>query len=102
MNKDPNIEAFYTSHRWRKCRSAFLSTKGRLCENCLSKGLIVPATQVHHRKPITTSNLCDPAVTLSFDNLMALCDDCHNEQHHTRRWRCDPGGHVTIRRQPPY
>ena len=98
MNKDPNIEAFYTSRRWRQCRAAFIRERGGLCERCMGRGLITPATQVHHRIPLTTDNLGDPAVALSFDNLMALCDECHNEQHHTKRWRCGPDGQIEIRR----
>ena len=98
MNKDPNIEAFYTSRKWRQCRDAFIRECGGLCERCMSRGLITPATQVHHRTPLTTVNLGDPAVALSFDNLMALCDECHNEQHHVKRWRCGPDGRIEIRR----
>ena len=73
-----------------------MKSKGGLCEICMSKGLIEPATQVHHRMPITPENLNDPGITLSYDNLMALCERCHAEQHHRRRWRCDPAGHVIL------
>ena len=96
MNHDPEIEAFYASWSWRKCRQSFLSAKGNLCEACRKKGLIVPATQVHHKQPITPENLKDPAITLNHANLMALCDECHAEQHRKKRWRCDPDGHVRL------
>ena len=96
MHSDTRIEAFYSSRAWRKCRESFLKSKEKLCEVCLGKGMIEPATQVHHRQPITPENLKNPAITLNHDNLMALCEKCHSEQHHKRRWRCDPEGHVRL------
>ena len=96
MHHDADIERFYTSTAWRKCRKQVLLDRGGLCELCLSKGLVVPAVHVHHRKPITPENLDDPRITLDASNLMALCEECHAEQHRTKRWRCDELGHVTI------
>jgi len=96
VNRDERIEHFYTKTAWRKCRAAFLQSKSGLCELCLKKGLIVPAEHVHHIKPITTETVDDPEITLNFGNLMALCEECHQEQHRTHRWRCGPDGHITI------
>ena len=96
MHHDEHIEAFYSSTAWRKCRSSFLKLHGGLCQICYSKGLIVPATQVHHKEHLTPENLSDPRISLNFDNLMALCDECHAEQHRRKRWRCDPIGHVIL------
>lgn len=96
MNKDPAIEAFYTTWAWRKCRDSFLTSKGRLCEICLKKGLIEPAVHVHHKTSITPENVKDPEITLNHNNLMALCEKCHTEQHRKKRWRCEPDGHVHI------
>ena len=96
MHHDENIERFYTTTAWRSCRRSFLSSKGGLCEICLGKGLIVPAVHVHHKTPITPENFSDPSVTLNHANLMALCDECHADQHRKKRWRCDPDGHVRL------
>jgi len=97
VHRDENIERFYTSRIWRSCRRSFLISKGQLCELCLAKGLTVPAVHVHHRVPITPENLSDPGITLNHANLMALCEECHQEQHRKRRWRCDPvTGHVRL------
>ena len=96
MHSDAEIERFYTTRAWRKCREAFLKEKGGLCEICLSKGLIEPAVHVHHRKPITPENLSDPSITLDTRNLMALCEECHAAQHRTKRWRVDALGHVRL------
>ena len=96
MHHDEAVERFYTTRAWRKCRAAYLSECGGLCEICLKKGLIEPATEVHHRIPITPENLSNPAITLDHDNLMALCEECHHEQHTKRRWRCDAAGRVIL------
>jgi 5-methylcytosine-specific restriction endonuclease McrA len=63
----------------------------------MAKGLIEPATQVHHKIRLTSDNLGNPAVSISFDNLEALCDQCHQDEHKRKRWRCDPStGRVMI------
>ena len=96
MHHDADIERFYVSRAWKKCRAAVLSEHGGLCEICLGKGLIVPAVHVHHRIPITPDNLDDPRITLDSSNLMALCEECHAEQHRKKRWRCDAMGRVLL------
>ena len=96
MHSDENIERFYTSTAWRKCRASFLTEKFGLCEVCLKKGLIVTAVHVHHKVPIRPETVTDPEITMNHANLMALCESCHQEQHRKRRWRCDPDGHVKL------
>ncbi len=96
MNRAPEIEAFYTSKAWRKCRQAVLEEHGRLCQVCLGKGLIEPATEVHHKIHLTPENINDPKITLDSSNLMCLCEECHAEMHRTKRWRCDALGHVLL------
>ena len=96
MHHDADIERFYTTRAWRKCRASFLKEKGGLCELCLKKGLIEPAVHVHHKVALTPENLGDPAIALDHSNLMALCEECHQEQHRTKRWRCDALGRVLL------
>ena len=96
MHSNPEIESFYTTRAWRKCRESYLSSVGRLCEICLSKGLIEPAVHVHHKVHLTPENINDPRIALDSSNLMALCEECHAEQHRTKRWRVDPLGHVRL------
>ncbi|MDU7339032.1 MAG: HNH endonuclease signature motif containing protein [Clostridium sp.] len=72
---------FYISNPWRKCRKAYLAANP-LCERCLVKGIITPAKIIHHKRYITPDNINNPDITLSFDNLEALCQDCHNVEHH--------------------
>ena len=94
--------AFYSSDAWQRCRRAYRSMRGGLCERCLASGLITPGTQVHHKKPITPENLSDPSVTLDFSNLMLLCDSCHKKIHReldagARRWLVDDDGKIISR-----
>lgn len=69
-------ESFYKSTAWEHCRAAFLVSKHWACEKCGA-----PATVAHHKKHLSPGNIHDPAVTLSWDNLMAVCADCHAELH---------------------
>lgn len=82
--------SFYVSAEWKRCRAAFLRMHP-LCERC---GM--PARQVHHKVRLTPANMNDPDVALNWDNLEALCDDCHQKEHKQIRWRCDAYGHVEI------
>ena len=88
--------AFYHSAAWLKCRAAFISARGGLCERCYAKGLIVPGDTVHHIIPITPENINDPSVTLSFDNLRLVCRDCHAAEHHPDGLRYSFGPDGTI------
>ena len=92
-------KAFYKSKEWQRCRSEYLSRVGGLCERCEAKGIIRPARIVHHKDYIDINNITDPSVLLSFDNLEALCQDCHNMEHHpsSRRYKIDEYGRVECR-----
>lgn len=90
-------ETFYYSWAWKKCREAYKKKASGICERCMKRGLIVPGVEVHHKVRLTPENLSDPAVTLNFDNLELLCEECH-EREHTKaaEWRTDADGHVDL------
>ena len=90
---------FYNSEAWQRCRSEYLSRVGGLCERCEAKGVVRPARFVHHKEYISMDNITDPSVLLSFDNLEALCFDCHNAEHFksSKRYKVDEFGRVEIR-----
>lgn len=87
---------FYCSWAWIKCARAYKKSKGGLCERCWSKGLIVPAEEVHHKVKLTPDNISDPKIALNWDNLECLCKNCHMEEHSRTRWRADELGHVEL------
>ena len=78
---------FYKSNEWERCRQAYISSVGGLCERCRANGVINPGYIVHHKEYITPENFTDPAVSLSFDNLEYVCLQCHNQIHFKRKRR---------------
>jgi 5-methylcytosine-specific restriction endonuclease McrA len=62
---------------WKKCRNNYFQSKYGLCERCAAPGKIV-----HHKKYITPDNINDPNITLNWDNLELVCQECHNKEHH--------------------
>lgn len=72
--------SFYKSTAWRKTRAAFL-LEHPYCERCMAAGILRPAEHVHHKTHLTMANYKDPSVSLAWDNLEALCQDCHNREH---------------------
>lgn len=87
----PYAEAFYKSKAWRKVRRAYMESQHYICERCGK-----PAVICHHKKHITPKNIDDKEITLDFDNLEALCMDCHNKEHMARNGVCifDENGNV--------
>jgi len=73
----PWAEKFYKSRTWQKCRAAFLNSKGYICERCDEN----IANIAHHKKYLNPQNINDVDVSLSWDNLEALCEDCHAKAH---------------------
>ena len=69
-------KSFYTSKAWRDTQKAYMLSKNYICERCGK-----PAVIVHHKTYITPNNINDPNITLNWNNLEALCRDCHNKEH---------------------
>jgi 5-methylcytosine-specific restriction endonuclease McrA len=69
-------KAFYHSKEWRDCQAAFMKSKYYICEQCGGAAKIC-----HHKIYLTPANINDPNITLNWDNLEALCQDCHTRQH---------------------
>lgn len=91
-------QRFYKSKEWGRCRDAYLKQAGYFCERCKAKGLYETARIVHHKTYLTEDNYKDPSIAFNFDNLEALCQDCHNNEHfgdHTeRRYKVDESGRL--------
>ena len=87
--------SFYSSGAWQDCRNEYMKRAHHLCEDCLRKGIYTPAREVHHIEELTPENIHRPEVTLNFDNLEALCKDCHNKEHFKKetekRWKVEDG-----------
>ena len=91
-------EPFYKSTAWKQTRKAYRQSVGGLCERCKEKGIIKAGVIVHHKVYLTQENITDPEISLSFDNLMLVCRDCHAELHkRLKRYKVDEFGQVTAR-----
>ena len=75
MAKDWAID-FYNSKAWEDCRLAFMRSKFFICERCGGA-----ATIAHHKTYLTPANINNPDITLNWENLELLCQDCHNKEH---------------------
>ena len=96
--------AFYNSMAWKNTSRAYKQSVGGLCERCMSRGLVNPAEIVHHKQPLTDRNIDDLSISLAWDNLQALCRQCHAEVHEEmyaartkKRYKIDRNGRVIIR-----
>lgn len=74
--------SFYKSKAWLDCRDGYIQSAHGLCERCLDKGIVKPGYIVHHKELLTPENINNPYVTLNWDKLEYVCQDCHNKEHH--------------------
>ena len=90
----PWAEKFYASDDWHATRDAYMESAGHLCERCSTPDDPVIAKIVHHRTYLTPKNIIDPNISLSWENLEALCQTCHTREHlanKSRFWFDDSG-----------
>ena len=81
FERSPEANLFYGSNRWKKCRKKYLSLHP-ICERCQQLGIISKADHVHHKVYLDDATYRNPEVSLNFDNLEALCMNCHQAEHH--------------------
>jgi 5-methylcytosine-specific restriction endonuclease McrA len=90
---------FYESPEWRSCKKTYLEKVNHLCERCLAQGRYEPAKIVHHKVYLTPETMT-PELMFGFDNLEALCQACHNDEHgrskNKKRWKFVEGELVTV------
>lgn len=71
-------KAFYNSGLWKALRRLVLKEQHHECQLCKAKGIYTEAVTVHHIEPI----LKRPDLALTKSNCMAICDECHYQEHH--------------------
>lgn len=81
-NNSHNGKSIYDNVVWKKLRAKYRSMHP-LCELCLLEDRSVAATEVHHKKIISTGTSVDERWNLltDEDNLICLCTDCHAKLH---------------------
>lgn len=72
--RDKKYTQFYNSLPWRTLSQTYIQERQYKCEGC---GKV--ASEVHHKEPIQTDG--GWVRRLDWDNLEAVCLDCHNERH---------------------
>lgn len=77
LNYHEKYQHFYNSKSWHDLRNFKWQESNGLCELCLKDGIVREAREIHHIVPINENW----NKRLDYDNLLALCSDCHNAQH---------------------
>jgi len=75
-NERQAIKRFYRSDRWKIARAIKIAAACGLCEKCGK-----PGNEVHHKIHLTPQNINDSNVAINQDNLILLCNECHNKEH---------------------
>ena len=68
---------FYKTAGWEKKRLEILERDNYECQRCKAKGRFGRGNVVHHIKHLEAR----PDLALEDDNLMTVCERCHNELH---------------------
>lgn len=94
MSHDKRYDSLIHCQRWRKLRKLKLANNP-FCEVCYQRGIIEPATEVHHITPIETYSKYEDMRRLAYDydNLMSVCHTCHRELHKKMRDKAERKAH---------
>lgn len=87
---------FYVSIVWIDCSKAYRKAHP-FCERCAKKHVVRPSEEVHHVIELSAENINNPQITLNWDNLEALCGECHRsikKGTEDRRWRANADGSI--------
>ena len=68
---------FYKTAKWESKRENVLRRDEYMCRECRRYGMTTPATTVHHILPLEQR----PDLKLNSQNLISLCEQCHNKMH---------------------
>ena len=99
-HKKKFAEDFYKSGAWKACSKSYRDAHP-LCERCLAEGKTTPSAEAHHKIRLTPQNLGRPEIALCWDNIEALCEDCHKKEHRKKkRWSVDDDGNVLMEDPP--
>jgi 5-methylcytosine-specific restriction protein A len=66
----------YNTRRWKRLRRLKLQNNP-ICEKCWERGRVTPTEEIHHIVPFAQ----DMELAYDYDNLIALCIECHKEMH---------------------
>lgn len=85
---------FYQSKAWKDCKKEVWLKQNLLCGICNRPVYVDGISQyipkqyrrtgiVHHKEHLNDTNIYDDNVTLNINNLIGVCKECHEKEHHT-------------------
>ncbi len=83
MKYEKESAPFYHRAAWKRVRRMALERDCGMCQDCMKRlrdgyGMHPNrATMVHHIEPVENR----PDLALDLDNLVSLCEACHNQRH---------------------
>ena len=77
MISDNDLSPFYNDRYWRNLTMEIIKNNHNECTLCKQRGKYTQAQMVHHIEPLKQS----PELAYNRDNLMPLCNDCHDRVH---------------------
>lgn len=79
----------YNNTVWRRIRESYMH-EHPICEECLKKGKITPAEDIHHKKSPFQKGEINYSLLLDYGNLMAVCKECHGNIHAAQQGHISP------------
>lgn len=79
----------YQNKNWRKMRDTYLK-EHPICEECLKKGKVTPAEDVHHVKSPFRGGDVNYNMLLDYHNLESVCRECHGNIHASQQGHRNP------------
>ena len=84
---------FYTSKLWKNVKKEVWLNQSCLCAICHKPVYVDGISEyipkgnrrtgiVHHIKHLTDSNINDDDISIKINNLIGVCKDCHEKEHH--------------------
>lgn len=78
-------DKFYHSKKWKNIRAFVLQRDFYMCKICKMPN----SSTVHHIKELTPMNINDSSISVNPDNLVTLCNRCHNLIHDKYKYNED-------------
>ena len=78
-------DKFYHSKKWKNIRAFVLQRDFYMCQICK----IPNSNTVHHIKELTPTNIDNASISINPDNLVTLCNRCHNLIHDKYKYNED-------------
>lgn len=79
----------YNNTTWRKLREVYMH-EHPLCEECLKKGKVTPAEDIHHIRSPFTGGEVNYSLLLNYSNLESVCKKCHQLIHNAKEGYTSP------------